>query len=134
MTPALTHHSIILNFQKPILNLLKIPVERGDIYTFDQAESKYRLIKRVIGLPGDTVWVADGLIYVNNLPLSTHPNEDLDGMTIECRFSRKFKVPEKHYFMMGDNLCNSMDSRYLGPIDDSQINSKFWRILYFAKD
>ncbi len=71
-------------------------------------------IKRVIGLPGDTVWAQSGTVYVNDQPLEepylTQKTEDFP----------KTHVPEGSLFVMGDNRGNSLDSRYgLGfiPID-----------------
>jgi signal peptidase I len=96
-------------------------VHRGDIIVFrtppgggDGAVKD--LIKRVIGLPGDTVEAREGKVYVNGTPLDepyTH------GATTSPMAPQK--IPPGHYFMMGDNRPNSRDSRFFGPIDGDLI-------------
>lgn len=82
--------------------------KRGDIVVFqapDIPEEDY--IKRVIGLPGETVEVREGFVYIDGEPLT----EDYlkEPMTGEYG---PFVVPEGHYFMMGDNRNISLDARY----------------------
>jgi signal peptidase I len=82
--------------------------KRGDIVVFeapDTPEEDY--IKRIIGLPGETVEVIDGLVYINGEPLQ----EDYLKEPMEGSFG-PFVVPEGHYFMMGDNRNISWDARY----------------------
>ncbi len=82
--------------------------ERGDIAVFpypDGEEEDY--IKRIIGLPGDTVEGKNGYVYINGEPLEeTYVKEILD------QDFGPYTVPEDHYFMMGDNRNESLDSRY----------------------
>lgn len=98
-------------------------VHRGDIIVFKAPPEARRdgiddLVKRVIGLPGDTVEAReDGRVYVNDrlldepyLPKGTRTNN-----------LPATKVPAGHYFMMGDNRSASSDSRVWGPIDKSAI-------------
>lgn len=87
--------------------------KRGDIVVFeapDKPEEDY--IKRIIGLPGDVVEGIDGMVYVNGEPLEEDYLKEpmLEGPGTGT--FGPFKVPEGHYFMMGDNRNNSADSRF----------------------
>lgn len=82
--------------------------ERGDVVIFRYPDHKEVLyVKRVIGLPGDTVEVKDTAVYVNGKALT----EDYLSVTTEGDFG-PYTVPEGSYFMMGDNRNDSWDSRY----------------------
>ncbi|WP_434309553.1 signal peptidase I [Hominifimenecus sp. rT4P-3] len=82
--------------------------ERGDIIVFrapDEPDSLY--VKRVIGLPGDTVEVLEGVTYVNGEPLvEDYLPEPMSGSY------GPYHVPEGHYFVMGDNRNHSLDARF----------------------
>lgn len=81
-------------------------IKRKDILVFNSKELDEKLIKRVIGLPGDKVEVKeDGSVYVNN--------ELLDEPYVETKGgpSGTFEVPSDRYFFLGDNRPISIDSR-----------------------
>lgn len=84
--------------------------ERGDVVLFDPPfEEEYYYVKRVIGLPGETVTIRDGLVYIND---STEPlDEPYLAETPRGDFG-PYQVPEGCYFMLGDNRNHSNDSRY----------------------
>ncbi len=82
--------------------------ERGDIVGFAMGNELW--IKRVIGLPGDTVEILDGLVYING-ELLDEPYLPEYTLTFTT-FQDKFVVPEKCVFLMGDNRNNSFDSRF----------------------
>jgi signal peptidase I len=82
--------------------------KRGDIVVFpypDDEEVDY--IKRIIGLPGETIEGKNGYVYINGEPLDEpYVMEPLD------EDFGPYSIPEECYFMMGDNRNNSQDSRY----------------------
>lgn len=83
--------------------------ERGDIIVFEYPvdESQY-YIKRIIGMPGETIEVKDGSVYIDGEELD---ESDYLDCTIEGEFG-PYVIPEDNYFVMGDNRNNSSDSRY----------------------
>ncbi len=97
-------------------------VHRGDIVVFksppgEDTGTVKDLIKRVIGLPGETVEARDGQILINGQPL-TEPYLK-DGVT--TGHVEPHKVPPGHVWVMGDNRPNSKDSRFFGAIDEELI-------------
>lgn len=81
---------------------------RGDIVVFPNPDNtKEDYIKRIIGLPGETVEGIDGVVYINGEPLK----EDYLKETMEGSFG-PYEIPEDHYWMMGDNRNVSGDARF----------------------
>jgi signal peptidase I len=96
-------------------------VNRGDLVVFESPPNEGTqtkdLIKRVIGLPGETVESKDGHIVIDGRILE----EPYLGPDVVTGPMEKTTVPEKHVFVMGDNRPNSRDSRYFGAIPQSLI-------------
>ncbi len=96
-------------------------VHRGDIVVFkappgEETAQIKDLVKRVIGMPGDTIEGRGGAIYINGKLL---PEPYLPKGTESRTFTAK--VPPGHYFVLGDNRQNSKDSTYFGAIKGSLI-------------
>jgi signal peptidase I len=96
--------------------------ERGDIVVLeDPREQNTDLIKRIIGLPGETIEIVDGEVYINDF-LLTEPyiKQEWDDT------KEKILIPEGYYFVMGDNRSNSLDSRNggIGLISEDLIIGK----------
>jgi signal peptidase I len=103
-------------------------VHRGDIVVFETPPDEpgaEDLVKRVIGLPGETVSCARGGILIDGRPLDEPYLEDTTTTTCD----RRYHVPADTVFVMGDNRNFSKDSRSFGPIDqDAIVGRVFVRI------
>lgn len=134
--------------------------ERGDVVTFRSPADETRLIKRVVGLPGDTLELRGGALFVNGERADYAPGEPvresvggLDGVpgvrTVESLGGRGHPVqyldwygarhdhgpvtiPPGHFFMMGDNRDNSADSRVFGPVERSRLIGRAHHVLVSA--
>ena len=114
-------------------------IRRGDIVVFKYPEDPERdFIKRVIGLPGETLELRNKKVYINGQPLDEPyvqflipPDED-GGFDSDVRVQYgPVTVPEGHYFMMGDNRDNSQDSRYWGFLPHEYVKGKAL-FVYFS--
>jgi len=116
-------------------------VERGQVVVFKKPQGssgQNDLIKRIIGLPGETIRFADNQVYVNGLRLeepylaeqdSTRPRLTIPGCAQTTPAPDTCVVPEGTIFMMGDNRLGSSDSRVFGPIEiDSVVGRAFLRV------
>lgn len=85
--------------------------ERGDVIIFRWPDNeKILFVKRIIGLPGDTVTIRDGHVYLNGSDTPLEEPYIREPMRVEPEMT--FTVPEDAYFCMGDNRNESMDARY----------------------
>jgi signal peptidase I len=103
---------------------ISTPLARGDIVLIDDGKKEYAL-KRVIGLPGETIALWRGYVFVNcrmlaepYLPKYTFTFPD------ERRETRIFRLENEEFFVLGDNRIFSVDSRFYGPIERSRIKSR----------
>ncbi|SKA36055.1 signal peptidase I [Consotaella salsifontis] len=132
--------------------------ERGDIVVFrkpNEVDTDY--IKRLIGLPGDRVQMRNGVLYLNDEPVKREPAGMFiadDGTEVQqyretlpngvsyitldlnpnstADNTREFLVPAGHYFMMGDNRDNSLDSRFdVGYVPFENLVGKA-RVIFFS--
>ena len=88
-------------------------IKRFDIVVVDTEDSK--IIKRVIGLPGETVEYKDNVLYINDKVV-----EDNHSEKYTSDFG-PFTLNENSYYVLGDNRTNSVDSRMIGPIPKNKI-------------
>ena len=112
MNPTLENKQILL------LSKYSKHYERFDIVVFNYAKQK--LVKRIIGLPGEKIEFKNNKLYINNKEIE----EDFGHMETED-FSLSDigyeTIPDNMYFLVGDNRTNSLDSRYIGLVSDSDI-------------
>lgn len=128
-------------------------VERGDIVvvTMEEDGQKTHWVKRVIGLPGDTVSCVNDVVYINGKVLDETKYIDPDyRQSLVDKFGYFNKVPnadntdvvdfeevklkDDEYYVMGDNRPYSKDSRYVGPVQKSQIFAKKMLVLLPISD
>jgi len=110
------------------------PIERGDVvvfwYPLDRSKS---FIKRVVGLPGETIEIRMGHVYINGQELADQyvPAGYLDGTNSASR-----RIPSDSYFVMGDHRDSSNDSRVFGPVARPYIYGKavfaYWPVDHFG--
>ncbi len=106
--------------------------KRGDVIIFKHSATQ-DYIKRIIGLPGETVSIRNGKVYVNDdlldESLYIDPAVYTNGGAV-LKEGESYIVPEGEYFVLGDNRLNSSDSRSFGSISRESIKARAW-IVYF---
>jgi len=96
--------------------------ERGEVVILkDPLNPAIYFIKRVIALPGETIEIKKGHIYINEQELSETYIEDFGTETFDA-----VKLKDEEYYVMGDNRTNSFDSRRFGPVSRQSIIGKAW--------
>ena len=139
------------------------PPEHGDIVVFSppaaaRQAANTNYVKRIVGLPGDTLLMVEGVLYRNGSQVvepyahHTRPYEDPRSPQFDWQRSHvadsgrrvsdyrptrdnwgPITVPDNNYFVMGDNRDNSEDSRYWGFVPDESVKGRPW-IIYFSYD
>ncbi|MEO6211995.1 MAG: signal peptidase I [Vicinamibacterales bacterium] len=117
-------------------------IRRGDIVVFKYPDEPERdFIKRVIGLPGDTIELRNKKVFVNGGALdepyvhfleASHLAAEVTSFDVRERYG-PVKVPDAHYFVMGDNRDNSQDSRYWGFLPRDNVKGKAL-VIYWSYD
>jgi signal peptidase I len=106
--------------------------KRGDVIIFKYSDTQ-DFIKRIIGLPGETVGLQDGRIYINGKILNEETYLDNAVYTSGSDFLHEgetITVADGEYFVCGDNRPHSSDSRTFGLIPEDRIKAKAWLVYY----
>jgi signal peptidase I len=127
---------------------------RGDVVVFNPPhEPEKNYVKRLIGVPGDTLQMREKVLYLNGAPVrepythyidragdAVHPGMRWQSNHLIASTSRSYHpsrdnwgplvVPEHEYFVLGDNRDNSEDSRYWGFVDREAIRGRPWFVYY----
>ncbi|MBR3834241.1 MAG: signal peptidase I [Lachnospiraceae bacterium] len=127
MNPTLEDGEIVI-VNKLAYNISDI--DRYDVVAYSLIEEDgYFDIKRVVGMPGETVTIKDGYIYINDKPLQNSPFTEK--IITAGLASESIKLGDGEYFVLGDNINNSEDSRYsnVGNISEVEILGKVSYII-----
>ena len=111
--------------------------ERFDVVVFPyRYETNKRFIKRIIGLPGETVQIIDGEVYINDEKLKDPFGEAVGVMNEAGIAADPLTLGEDEYFCLGDNRNNSKDSRFsdVGPINREELIGRAWLQIYPLSD
>ncbi|WP_457447372.1 signal peptidase I [Roseateles sp. P5_E4] len=169
MRPTLLEGDVVIvnrlayDLKLPLTDVVLLPLgepQRGDVVTLSSPAGGTRLIKRIVGLPGDRVEMRDDVLILNGTPLSYSGNqshgeavapgwvvdavratEDLDGRPHAVQFlpalsaRRNFAeltVPAGQYFLLGDNRDNSEDSRFIGTVPREKLIGRAHHVIVAA--
>ncbi len=128
-------HPTYKNGEYIVGNKLFTNIKRGDVVIYEY-NSNVDYIKRIIGLPGETIKLNNSQIYINNQPINE--NEYLENVPTYggefLREGQEITIPANEYFTMGDNRTGSYDSRNFGTIHKDRIKGKAFLVLLPFQD
>lgn len=107
---------------------ISVPIERGRVLAIEKKiyGQDEKIVKRVVGIPGDLVSIRNNELYINGeFVEEAYIREPM----IWSEKSEEIILSEDEYFVMGDNRNDSMDSRHFGPVNKDEIMS----VLYLSK-
>lgn len=169
MRPTLLEGDVVLvnrlayDLKLPLTDVVLLPLDepqRGDVVTFSSPAGGTRLIKRIVGLPGDRIAMRGDVLILNGRPVSygdkqsrgeaiapgwvvdaVRATEELDGRPHAVQFlpalqSRRdfaeITVPAGQYFVLGDNRNNSEDSRFIGTVPREKLIGRAHHVVVAA--
>lgn len=99
--------------------------QRGDIVVIERSEKEGNLIKRVMGLPGETIKIKDGHTYINGNLIDEPWITNFGGPDVLAT-----DIPEDYVYVLGDNRPVSRDSRSIGPVSIDSIIGRAWFVYW----
>ncbi len=153
MIPTLTPGDHIVTMRSWLAYPFGGSPQRGDIVVFHLDDSKLPgagsaaptfgvpqesdiLIKRIVGLPNETIEIEGNTIYINGGRLIESHSYVLDSPKLKNEYiyavGKPYKIPPDQYFVIGDNRLTSYDSRYWGCVPREDIIGRFARVLYHS--
>ena len=133
-------NDVLLSDDTVLINSLSYKIsspKRFDVVVFKKTAingEKMEYIKRIVGLPGETIQITDGKIYVNDKPLKGF---DFGESIVNAGLAKdKIKLEYNEYFVLGDNINNSEDSRAntIAKVKFDEIEGRVWMIAWpFAR-
>ena len=108
-----------------IYKLISPKVDDIVVFLPNGNQNSHYYIKRIAAKPGDTVAIRDGVLFVNDVPYIEHP---LDKIADAGILENELVLEDDEYFLIGDNINNSEDSRSsnIGPVSKARIVGKVW--------
>ncbi|MEO2279233.1 signal peptidase I [Pseudoalteromonas pernae] len=123
---------------------------RGDIVVFESNAAHERLIKRIVGLPGDTIAMRNEVLYINGQPQKYLITKETDSEVLFTEYLGELQhtiridkarpsthgnltsvtIPDDYYLVMGDNRRNSADSRFYGLVPRAELRGKADRVAF----
>lgn len=98
--------------------------QRGDVIILDRPAASEDLLKRIIGLPGETVTIRDGRVFVNDVPL------DEPYINAPPAYHNTWTLGPDEYFVLGDNRNRSNDSHAFGPVTRAEIVARVLAVYW----
>ena len=101
--------------------------DRGDIVVIEVGDkTDHLIIKRIIGLPGETISIKGTDVYINGELLEEDYLDESLNQGADCYDDMEITLSDNEYFCMGDNRDHSSDSRYYGPFTSDQILAEMY--------
>lgn len=126
MKPTLVYRDRVL-----VRKSKKYVPKRGDVVAFKFPEDrKIPFIMRVAALSGETIEIKDKTIYIDGQKVQYPAFENIESLPANLGLEEPYKVPENCFFVLGDNIANSNDSRFFGSIPLSDLIGKAYKIYW----
>lgn len=126
MKPTLVYRDIVL-----VRKSKKYAPKRGDVVAFKFPEDrKIPFIMRIAALSGETIEIKNKTIYIDGQKVQYPGFENIESLPDNLGLEEPYKVPENCFFVLGDNIANSNDSRFFGSIPLSDLIGKAYKIYW----